>query len=540
MMKRGEKCHMRIMYTNGNIFTMNLEEPLVQSIVIEDEEIIDLGTNEDMMLQWGRDNTTVIDLDGKYAFPGLIDSHLHISSVGINAQELDLTGIESKEKLLNVISNKARLIQPGEWILGRGWDENIFPDKQIPTIEELNYVSPDSPLFLPRVCGHAFLVNTKALEQSGYHDKLSVPYGGTVVTSTETNKPTGLLLETASTIITDRIPIKSYEQLKHAVKWGLEDALRVGLTGIHTNDPTYLNGAKQTYKLFNELINQEGIGPRSNLLMDYKYLEELKDAGMYAGYGNNKVMIGAIKFFADGALGGRTALLSEPYADSPGNYGNAMYEKEELLQLMRNCREFDMPIAVHTIGDQALIDVLDNLDKLKPVAYRDRLIHVSILNDQLIERLKSPNRIIDIQPRFVPSDYPWIVDRLGESRANLSYPFKTLLEKGVITAGSSDAPIEPLNPLLGIHAAVTRKKIGENHNGYNEAEKLSMYKAFKIFTVGGAYATNEENMKGTLERGKLGDMTVLNKNPFSMECADELLETEVEMTVIGGVIKYRK
>ena len=531
---------MRIMYTNGNIFTMNLEEPLVQSIVIENEKIIDLGTNEDMLLQWGRDHTTVIDLDGKYVFPGLIDSHLHISSVGINAQELDLTGIETKEKLLNVISNKASSIQPGEWILGRGWDENIFPDKQIPSIEELDYVSPGSPLFLPRICGHAFLVNSKALEQSGYHPDMTIPYGGTVVKSLETNKPNGLLLETASDLITERIPTKSYDQLKVALKWGLKEALKFGMTSIHTNDPTYLNGARQTYKLFDELINQEGMGPRSNLLMDYKYLEELKDAGMSVGFGNDKVTIGAIKFFADGALGGRTALLSEPYADNPGNYGSAMYDKEELLQLMKNCREFNMPIAVHTIGDQALIDVLDNLDQLKPVAFRDRLIHVSILNNELIERLASPHRIIDVQPRFIASDYPWIVDRVGETRANMSYPFKTLLERGVITAGSSDAPIEPLNPLLGIHAAVTRKKIGEAHNGYNEAEKISMFQAFKMFTIGGAFATNEEHTKGTLERGKFGDMTVLNKNPFTMENADQLLETEVEMTIIGGEIKYRK
>lgn len=196
-------------------------------------------------------------------------------------------------------------------------------------------------------------------------------------------------------------------------------------------------------------------------------------------------------------------------------------------------REYKMPVAIHTIGDQALTNVLDALDQFEPVRHRDRLIHVSVLNEELISRLKNPHRIADIQPKFVPSDYPWIVDRLGEDRSNYSYPFKKLLQAGVWCAGGSDAPIEPLNPLLGIHAAVTRKKHGDIHNGFNEQERLSMYEAVQLFTLGGAYATNEEMDKGTLEIGKLCDMTVLSRNPFSMDSADELLTTDVEMTVIG-------
>ncbi|MDI2588292.1 amidohydrolase [Psychrobacillus sp. NEAU-3TGS] len=531
---------MKTIYTNGNIYTMNSDEPVVQSIVAQDGRIVDMGTNENMNLQWGRNETNIIDLEGKTVIPGLIDSHLHISSVGINSQELDLTGVKSKDALLKAIKEKAISLQPGEWILGRGWDENIFPDKQIPTIQELDHVAPFSPLYLPRICGHASLVNSRAFTLSGYHSEITIPYGGTVVLDPSTKRPTGLLLETASTIITSHIPKKSFSQLKHALKTALHDAVSLGLTGIHTNDPNYLGGAFQTYKLFDELVNKEGIGPRSNLLIDYDYLEELIALGMYAGYGNNKVMIGAIKLFADGALGGRTALLSRPYEDATNNSGNAMYENEELYHIFKDIRKNDMPVAVHTIGDQALINVLDNLDQFQPAKIRDRLIHVSVLNEELIGRLKTPHRIADVQPKFVSSDYPWITERLGEERANYSYPFKKLLQAGVWCAGGSDAPIEPLNPLLGIHAAVTRRKKGETHNGYNEHERLSMYEAIQLFTLGGAYATNEEKEKGTLEIGKLCDMTVLSRNPFIMEDADELLNTNAEMTVIGGELKYRR
>lgn len=531
---------LKTIYINGNIYTMNPNEPMAQSIVTSNERIVEIGNDEDMLLQWGRNGTTIIDLEGRTVLPGLIDSHLHISSVGINSQELDLTGVNSRDKLLAAVRVKAASIHPEEWILGRGWDENIFPDKRIPTIEELDYVAPYSPLFLPRICGHAFLVNSRALAQCGYHSNMAIPYGGTVVLEPITKKPTGLLLETASNIVTKHIPKKNYNQLKSAVKMALDDAVRLGLTSIHTNDPNYLDGANQTYKLFDELVNQEGIGPRSNLLIDYTYLDELKSSGMFAGYGNNKVMIGAIKFYADGALGGRTALLSKTYEDDPGNFGNAMYNNEEIYRMIQEARGYKMPVAIHTIGDQALANVLDALDQFEPVEHRDRLIHVSVLNEELISRLKNPHRIADVQPKFVPSDYPWIVDRLGEDRSNYSYPFKKLLQAGVWCAGSSDAPIEPLNPLLGIHAAVTRKKHGDTHNGFNEQERLSMYEAIQLFTLGGAYATNEEMDKGTLEIGKLCDMTILSRDPFSMDSADELLTTDVEMTVIGGEVKYRK
>ncbi len=530
---------MKTIFTNGKIYTFNKNEPFVEAIVTNGERIEDLGSYQDMKLAWGSSDTRIVDLGGKAVLPGLIDSHLHISSVGITSLELDLTGVKSKDDLLQRIKFKAETLQPGEWILGRGWDENIFPDKKIPVINELDYVAPGNPLFLPRVCGHAFLANSKAFEIAGYHDELSVPFGGTVVKD-EYNQPNGLLLETASNIITSHIPKMTYAHLKKALSLGMQESVRLGLTGIHTNDPTYLYGVNQTYKLFDEIVNMEGIGPRSNLLIDYQYLDELKEAGMYAGYGNNKVMIGAIKFFADGALGGRTAHLSKEYADDPGNFGSAIYEKEQLFRYFQECRDYDMPIAVHTIGDHALTDVLDILDRMEPVRFRDRLIHVSLLNEELIKRLKSPHRIVDLQPKFVSSDFPWIVDRIGEERAKFAYPFKTLLDNGVICAGSSDAPIEPLNPLLGIHAAVTRRKEGETHGGYIEYEKLSMYEAIEMFTLGGAFATNEEHEKGSLERGKLADMTVLSNDPFTMDSPDELIDTEVELTIIGGEVKFQK
>lgn len=531
---------MRKIYTNGKFYTFDEAKPVVEAVVIEEGRFIDMGTSEEILANWGKQECEIIHLNGKTVTPGLIDSHLHLSVIGTNFLDLDLTGITSKQQLLEAVRTKADMLEQGEWLVGRGWDENLFTDGPIPTIEELNEAASHCPLFLSRICGHAFLVNGRALEVSRYEPSMPVPEGGTVVVDAATGKPTGLLLESASELITKHIPKKSYDELKGGLRKAIQFALEKGLTSVHTNDPRYLGGLHQTYRLYDELLNEENLGLRCNLLVDHAFLDDLKETGMYTGYGNETLQVGAVKIFADGAMGRRTALLSEPYADAPEEHGDAMYDQATLYEIIRKSRDLSMPIAVHTIGDQALENVLDILDQFPDVAYRDRLIHVQVLRQELIERLRKPSRIADIQPRFIVGDYPWVEERLGEERSELAYAWKSLMDAQVICAGGSDAPVEPVDPLLGIHAAVTRKAPGQTHSGYNGKEKLSMHEAFKLFTVMGAYPTNEETIKGTITRGKLADMTVYSQNPFELEDPDDLLNTDIEMTIIGGEVKYEK
>lgn len=524
--------------THGIIYTLDKNQPIVETVVVENGKILDVGSHDDMILQWGRYGSKIIDLQGKMVTPGLIDSHLHLSGVAFNILDLNLVGVTSKNEMLSKISEKAKTIPKGQWLNGLGWDENLFTDgSSIPTIQELDYVAPHCPIFLKRICHHAFLVNSKALEICGYHPSMTVPRGGQIVLDSITNKPCGLILESASMLITEHIPDKSYDELKQGLTQAMQLAVRLGLTSAHTNDPLYLGGVDQTYQLYDEIINQERIGLRCNLLMDYPFLKDLKERGMKTGFGNDKLQIGAIKFFADGAFGRRTALLSEPYCDAPGQYGEAMQNQETLFEMFKEVREYGMPIAVHTIGDQALANVLDLLDQLPKGKYRDRIIHVSLIRDELVQRLVDPSRIADIQPRFVPSDYPWIKERLGDQREKNLYAWKTLLSAGVLCAGGSDAPIEPFDPLLGLHAAVTRRLPTQSHGGWNEKEKLSMKEAVQLFTIGGAYATNEEHLKGTITRGKFADMTVFSNDLFSLEHPDQLLKTSVEMTIIDGEVQ---
>jgi predicted amidohydrolase YtcJ len=526
----------KTIYTNGLIYTLDTNQPVVESVVVENGRIIDLGSHHEMSLQWGRAGARVIDLQGKMVTHGLIDSHLHMSGVAFNFLDLDLTGVTSKSEMLDKIKQKADSVAPGKWLIGMGWDENLFTEGSIPTIEELDYVAPHCPIYLKRICYHAFLVNSKALEMSQYHPLIEVPKGGSVVLNPQTKKPTGMLLESASQIVTKHIPDKTYDELKNGLGHAMKYAIKKGLTSVHTNDPAYLGGLVQTYRMYDELINQEQKGLRCNLLIDYPYLPALKEKGMVAGYGNEKLQIGAIKIFADGAFGRRTALLSEPYNDDPSQFGEAMQTQEVLFNIVKDAREQSMPIAVHTIGDKALDDVLDILDQFPKVNYRDRIIHTSLVREDLIARLADPSIVADIQPRFVVGDYPWIIDRIGKEREAYLYAWKSLLSKGVICAGGSDAPVEPVDPLLGIHAGVTRKTPGKP-DIWNGDQKISMLEAVKLFTIGGAYATNEEAIKGTLSRGKLADMTVYSKNLFTLENPDELLDTKIELTIIDGEIQ---
>jgi hypothetical protein len=531
---------MRQIFINGNFYTFNPNVPRTEAIVAENGRFIDMGSSDSMLSLWKEADSHVIDLQGKAATPGLIDSHLHLGQIAYQFIHLDVTGLTSKQEMLEKIRENAEKLTPGEWLVGRGWDENLYTDGSIPTIEELDRVAPQNPLFVSRICGHASVVNTKALEMSGYHEDIAVPEGGQIVLDETTKQPTGLLLESAGNLIQRHIPAHSYEVWKNAVRKAIQHALSKGLTSVHTNDPHTLGGVNQTYRMYDELLNEEKLGLRCNLLMNHDFLDELQKSGMYTGYGNDMLQIGAVKLFADGAFGRRTALLSEPYSDDPENYGEAMYDQDTLYDIVKRTRDLDMPIAVHTIGDQALENMLDILDQFPPAPYRDRLIHTQVLRKDLYKRLAKANLIADIQPRFLASDFPWVQERLGNERTRHSYAWKSMIDAGIICAGGSDSPVEPIDPLLGIHAAVTRKTPGDTHGGYVPDEKLTMEEAFQLFTEMGAYPTNEETVKGTIARGKLADITVYSSNPFEMEDPDELLETDIEMTIVGGEVKYRK
>ncbi|WP_202078648.1 amidohydrolase [Caldalkalibacillus salinus] len=528
------------LFVNGYIHTFDEDVPYATAVAVQHGRIVEVGESDRILYKYKHDAADIIDLRQGTVLPGLTDSHMHLIAHGQKLKALDFSACQSAQEMRALLEEKVRQTPQGEWILGLGWNENNFPDKKIFTKEELDDISSTHPIFLTRICGHAYLANSKAMKISDISDRTPDPSGGKIMRDQQ-GQPTGLFLEQAGLLIYQHVPDESYDDLKEALQLAIKDCWRLGITGCHTEDVRYTGSYLRTMQLFQEVIREERHPFRVHELVYHDYLEEYVASGDTYGSGDLYIEAGAVKIFADGAMGGRSALLKQPYSDDPSTNGVAIHSPERLKDIVAKARLYHLPVAVHTIGDLALDMTLDALEDHPVSAGQiDRIIHAQVLDQTLLERLQKLPVVVDIQPRFVASDFPWIAERLGPDRLPWSYAWKTLLEGQVACAGGSDAPIEPVNPLLGMHAAVARTVPGEApHEGYGPEQKLTMNEAVKLFTVGSAYAERKTELKGSIKKGKLADFTVINKNIFHTHNVDDLLTTEVIMTIVNGTVVYQ-
>ncbi|MFI8686005.1 amidohydrolase [Rossellomorea sp. NPDC077527] len=527
---------MGTLWKNGTIYTMQQEGHQVEAVYTENGHIKGLGTSDELEQKFTID--TVVDLDQKVMFPGFVDSHMHLIGHGETLMRLDLSSMNSKREVLDAITEKADGLEKGKWIIGEGWNENLWSDAAVLTKQEIDAVVPNHPVLLKRICRHAMVVNSLALMNAGIDEHTANPAGG-LIEKHDDGTLNGLLKDKAQDLMIDALPPISSEYLVEALTKGIESCWEHGLVGGHTEDLSYYGNFKKTYNAFLETVSDKKF--RAHLLVHHAVIEDWKEDGHHFLGGNEFIEFGAMKIFADGALGGRTALLSYPYADDPSTHGVSIHTNERLLELVKKARKYELPIAVHTIGDQAFENVVDAILEAPSVHNRrDRLIHAQILRKELIEKIKGLPLILDIQPRFVASDFPWVIDRLGKENMRFNYAWKTLLEEGIPCAGGSDAPIEPINPLWGIHAAVTRTNpLDPDKTEYRPEEKLTMYEAISLFTKGSAYACHHEDDRGEIKEGYTADFTVLDINPFEVE-EDQLLGKVVDMTIVDETIVYKK
>jgi predicted amidohydrolase YtcJ len=527
------------LWFGGNIYTLNKVGHQVEAIFTKDEYIIALGNREDLEKVFHDEIKERVDLQGSTLLPGFVDSHLHLIGHGETLIRLDLSTFTKKSEVLEAVKQYAQNFSEDEWIIGDGWNENLWDIAKPITRNELDQLIPDSPVVLRRVCRHALVANSKALELAGICNETPSPQGG-VIEKDESGILTGLLKDQAQELLNEVLPRVTKEYLEQAMTASIQDAHKLGLTGGHTEDLSYYIGFHDTYQTFEKVIKENGLKFRAHLLVHHEVVDEMKRDGHTSFSGDLGVEFGAMKIFADGALGGRTALLSHPYADDPSTNGVAIFSQEQLNDLYAKARSLQMPVAIHTIGDLAFEYALNAMEA-HPVKYgRDRIIHAQILNKGLIERAKQQKSLIlDLQPRFLASDFPWVMERIGPEKMDYCYAWKTLIDSGIPCAGGSDAPIEPLNPLWGIHAAVTRtNKDDAERTVYGEKEKLSVYEAVSLFTKGSAYAICHENDRGMIKEGFLADFTILEQNIFTIP-EDEIADLKVKMTVIGGDIVYK-
>ncbi|MFC5712791.1 amidohydrolase [Thalassorhabdus alkalitolerans] len=527
------------LWYNGKIYTMNDESESVEAVVTHNGRIKAVGTKKEMKNKWNETITTYVDLKGGVVFPGFVDSHLHMIGYGESMLRLDLSQLKSADDMKKALLEKARELKRGQWLLGEGWNENNFPDRKIFHRQELDEIAPDNPVVLTRVCRHAILANSKALELGQVTAETENPSGGVIVRDND-GEATGYLLDAAQELVREAVPEVTDEYLEEALTAALDDMVKKGLVGGHTEDLNYYGGFAQTFDTFTKVIDGKKRKFRAHLLVHHEVVEDMKNKGFTYGEVNEYLSFGGMKIFADGALGGRTALLRQPYNDAPETSGVAMHTRDELKELVKKARSFEMPVAIHTIGDLALEYAIEAVEEYPaPPRTMDRFIHLQIAPSDLRERLKSLPVALDIQPRFVASDFPWVEERLGTWRLPYSFAWKTLLKEGLNCAGGSDAPIEPVDPLLGIHAAVTRKSPGEDHEGYMPEQKLTPFEAVSLFTTGSAKAIGKEETYGKILPGYAADFTVLDKDILTAQ-PDEILTASVLQTVIDETIVYQK
>lgn len=528
---------MGTLWMDGTIYTMRREQETVEAVYVEDGIIQMTGSAEQIREHYSEAVTEEVQLDGAVMYPGFVDSHLHMIGHGEKLLRLDLSGVTSSEKMKEELIQKTSGIENGGWLIGEGWNENNFPDRKIFHRDELDEITLEQPMMLSRICRHALLANSKALELSGIDDDTPDPPGGVIVRDDD-GKATGYLLDNAQELVQREIPVKSEADLQFALKMAVEDLLQLGITGGHTEDLHYYGGFGRTFDAFRTVIDGEQIKFRTHLLVHNQVIGSMHEEGWSYGEGTDFVEFGAMKIFADGALGGRTAWLSQPYNDAPDTSGVAIYDLHELKSLVQKARFHNMPVVIHTIGDMALEYAIEATEAYPPPeGVRDRFVHAQVVREDLIERLRHLPVVLDIQPQFVASDFPWVIERLGEERMPYSFAWKTLLNAGIHCAGGSDAPIESPDPLLGIHAAVCRKKPEDRHEGYYPEQNLTVYEAVSLYTKGSAYVIGKEQSRGQIAEGFTADFTVLDRDLFSIP-KDEIPNANVRMTVVDDTVMY--
>ncbi|MFQ6126550.1 MAG: amidohydrolase [Candidatus Heimdallarchaeota archaeon] len=520
---------------NGNIITMDPTNPKAEAVGTYGGKIIGVGSQEEMKALCD-ESTKVIDLSGKTVLPGFIDCHVHLPSSGALLSQLNLKGAKSIEEIKEKVRLEVEKKTLGAWIVGRGWDNTILAEKRFPTRWDLDTAAPNNPVLLVRICTHIILVNSKALELVNITKHTESPPGGQIDKDPETNEPAGILREAATSLVRSKVTFSDEEYLSN-LRAAFELAVSKGITSIHSL-PELDQVVAPQWKALQTLLMRNELPIRIYFLIPAAYLSDLVELGISTGLGNSKLKIGAIKMLLDGGLGGRTAALSKPYSDDSANRGILVYAEEQVHEIAKKAHNADFQLAIHCIGDKATIIALNTIEaalkEKEKIDHRHRIEHASVLNKELIQRMRKLGMIASVQPPFIFSD-TWICKRVGEERAKLTYPFQTMLDEGIKMVASSDSPTETMDPLFGIQIAVTR---GTAKGGsFIPKERISVEQALRMYTLDAAYASFEEQTKGSIEPGKFADLVVLSDDPFQVP-THEISDIAVKMTIVGGKIVY--
>ncbi len=539
---------MDLILRNGRIHQIDEEKGVVEALAIREGKIEALGRDEEIM-KLAKEDTEIIDLEGRPAFPGFNDSHMHLVNYGYSRIQADLIGVQSidelKERMSNFIQDKG--IEEGKWVLGRGWNHDYFLDKQVfPHRYDLDEISTEHPIMVTRTCGHVASINSKALEIIGIDRDTEQVEGGHFDLD-EHGEPRGIFREKALFMVHENIPSFSLDEVKEMILLGVRALNSEGITSVGSDDFEALPDKDyekiiQAYKALskegrlNIRVYQQGLFP------DPDSYREFLDQGHRTGDGDNFFKIGPLKILLDGSLGARTAALEEDYQDDPGNRGILSSTKEELDQMVQLAHENNCQVAIHGIGDRAIGMALDSigsaLEKDPREDHRHGIVHSQITNEGIFQKFKDTDSIAYIQPIFLDYDWSMVEERIGKKRLETSYNWKRMVDMGIPCSLGSDAPVETFSVMAGIYEAVTRKDLrGEPEGGWMPDQALSVDQALAGYTLEGAYASFEEDIKGSLERGKLADIVVLEEDPYQVD-EDRIKDIRIHMTIVNGKVVY--
>jgi predicted amidohydrolase YtcJ len=510
------------------------------AIAISRDRIVAVGTDDEIRGLAPR-SALQFNLDGCTVWPGLTDAHIHWEGTARALRMIHLMDTPSKAAATERVAEAAARAGDQPWLTGHGWAQSMWPDGAFPSAADLDLVAPHIPVYLASRSGHAAWVNTAALRQAGIHAGTPDPEGGQIQRDAH-GQPTGILFENAMGLVANLVPRPTPEALADMMIDAQTRAWQAGLTGIHDFDD-------QTCFEALEILRERGqLGLRVLKNINLAFFEAALGFRIRSGFGDSMLRIGALKLFADGALGTRTASMIEPYAGEPENYGIVVLDKETILDLVLRATQHGLPTTIHAIGDRAVHDVLDVFEAVRDreaqegvarAARRHRIEHVQVIHPADVGRLKALDIIASMQPIHATSDYP-MADQFWGERSKLAYNPRVQLDLGTRVAFGSDSPVEPFDPMAGLYAAVTRRRADgtPGPEGWYPEARLTLTEALDGYTVGAAYAAGAEAVSGVLAPGFQADLIVLDRDPFKGP-PEELLKVAVTGTMVGGEWRYQ-
>jgi predicted amidohydrolase YtcJ len=523
-----------LIITHAKVWTVDKSVPTAEAVAVIGDRIVAVGSNADAEA-WRGPKTRVIDAHGKLLLPGFNDSHTHFIDGGAQLDNVQLNDATSSQEFVRRIAEHAKKSPQGQWLLGGDWDETKWSPPQLPTKEMLDPVTPHNPVFFSRYDGHMGIANSQALKLAGITAKTPDPPGGVIVRDAQGN-PTGALKDAATDLIDKVIPDHTHDQRLHAARRALEHAASVGVTSAQHMNPEFADIA-----VYDELRQHGELTTRIYAAPLITQVDDLVKIGIRHGFGDSYLRIGALKAYADGSLGSRTAYFFEPFLDTPDNHGllaSGMHPLSLMQDRFLKADAAGLQLCTHAIGDQAISIILDMYAEVVKqhgeADRRFRIEHAQHMAAKDFDRFAKLGVIASMQPYHAIDDGRWAEGRIGHDRASRTYAFRTFLDHGVRLAFGTDWDVAPLNPMLGVYAAVTRATLdGKNPNGWFPEQKLTVAEAVEAYSMGSAYAEFQDGVKGSITPGKLADMVLLSDDIFTIDPV-KIRDVKVLRTVVGG------